>query len=321
MRDKVDTRDLRLAELAACQHGVVSSRQLTAIGLDRSAVRRRCRSGRLHRVHRGVYAVGYLGLSPERLWMAAILACGHGGFGSSGTTARDWTVATALDDAYASTTILDRWGAAISHRSAAALWDLLPRQEGPAHVSVPSAAGKAKRLGVVLHRTLTLEPRAVTLRKGIPVTTPTRTIADLRRATGRRGGEVSQWELRRAMREADVLGLRIESLAHRDRTRSDLERDFLALCRRHRLPEPEVNVRVGPYLADFLWREQRLVVETDGYIYHRGRTAFEDDHVRGLRLRALGYEVLRIADTQIDEAPAEVAAVIRAVLEEPPPHL
>ncbi len=119
------------------------------------------------------------------------------------------------------------------------------------------------------------------------------------------------------MRQADVLGLRIESGSRRDRTRSDLERDFLALCRRYRLPKPEVNVRVGPYLADFLWRDRRVIVETDGYIYHRGRAAFEDDHVRGLRLRALGYEVLRIADTQVDDTPDEVASVLRTALGEP----
>lgn len=246
--------------------------------------------------------------------MAAILACGHGSSGSSGTRAMR------LDGEDAAT-ILDRWGAAISYRSAAGLWDLLPQQEGPAHVSVPSAAGKAKRQGVLLHRTLTLDHRAVTLRKGIPVTTPARTIADLRRIAGRRGGDVSQWELRRAIRQAGVLGLSLESERIGDRTRSDLERDFLRLCRRHRLPTPAVNVRIDRYLVDFFWSERRLIVETDGYIYHRGRAAFEDDRVRGLRLRALGYEVLRIADTQIDETPAEVAAVIRAVLEEPPPRL
>lgn len=316
MSDKVDSREMSLAMMAARQHGVVSSRQLVALGFDRDAVLYRCRVGRLHRVHRGVYAVGHPGLSAERRWMAAILACGRGAIHLGGATVHG-RIDEATFDRAGTTTILDRWGAAISHRSAAELWDLLPQQEGPAYVSVPSAAGKAKRQGVLLHRTLTLDSRAMTLRKGIPVTTPARTIADLRRATGHRDGGVSQWELRRAMRQADVLGLRIESGSRRDRTRSDLERDFLALCRRYRLPKPEVNVRVGPYLADFLWRDRRVIVETDGYIYHRGRAAFEDDHVRGLRLRALGYEVLRIADTQVDDTPDEVASVLRTALGEP----
>ena len=45
-------------------------------------------------------------------------------------------------------------------------------------------------------------------------------------------------------------------------------RRFLSLCRKHGLPKPEVNVRVGPYEVDFLWRGHRLIVETDGYATH-----------------------------------------------------
>jgi very-short-patch-repair endonuclease len=119
--------------------------------------------------------------------------------------------------------------------------------------------------------------------------------------------------LRRAVRQGDVLGLPVEGV-NRDRTRSDLEGDFLCLCRRHRLPTPEVNVRIGPHLVDFLWREPMLVVETDGYIYHRGRMAFEEDRARGLLLRGLGYEVLRIADRQIEDEPEQIGGVLTARL-------
>src|ERR671922_12174 len=69
-----------------------------------------------------------------------------------------------------------------------------------------------------------------------------------------------------------------------DGTRSELERAFLRLCRRHHLPEPEVNVRVAGFTVDFLWRAERLAVETDGYGAHRGRQAFEDDRERELAL-------------------------------------
>jgi very-short-patch-repair endonuclease len=108
-----------------------------------------------------------------------------------------------------------------------------------------------------------------------------------------------------------VLGLPIGAESGRDRTRSDLERDFSRLCRRHGLPAPEVNVRVGQFLVDFLWREQMLVVETDGYRYHGGRAAFEDDRARDLGLRALGYEVIRLVGRQLEEEPQRIAGVLR----------
>jgi very-short-patch-repair endonuclease len=111
-----------------------------------------------------------------------------------------------------------------------------------------------------------------------------------------------------------VLGLPIGEEAVRNRTRSDLERDFIRICRRQRLPSPEVNVRVGPFLVDFLWRDARLVVETEGYLYHRGRAAFQDDRSRDLDLRRLGYDVLRLSEKQIDEEPDQVAGTLRATL-------
>jgi very-short-patch-repair endonuclease len=120
--------------------------------------------------------------------------------------------------------------------------------------------------------------------------------------------------LRRALRQADVLGLPLGPDPVSDRTRSDLERLFLRLCRAHDLPEPEVNVRIGSMLIDFLWRDHKLVVETDGYRYHRGRTAFEDDRARDLELRTLGYEVLRLAYRQVADEPQRIAAVLRATL-------
>lgn len=166
-----------------------------------------------------------------------------------------------------------------------------------------------------MHRSLTLAPASVTLRSGIPVTTPARTIADLQRASSGRARLISPEELRRALRQADVLGLPFGGEeAKDDRTRSELERAFLRLCHRHRLPAPEVNVRVGPHLVDFLWRDQMLVVETDGYRYHRGRTAFEDDRARDLTLRGLGCDVMRVADRQVGDEPERIAAVLKARL-------
>jgi very-short-patch-repair endonuclease len=147
----------------------------------------------------------------------------------------------------------------------------------------------------------------MTRRYGIPVTKPAQTIVDLR-------GAVPPKELRRAIRQANVLGLPIGPETGRDRTRSDLERDFLRLCRRSHLPVPEVNVRVGPRLVDFLWRDRRLVVETDGYRFHRGKVAFEDDCARDLDLRGLGYEVRHFTYRQVHEEPARIATDLRDVL-------
>jgi very-short-patch-repair endonuclease len=102
-----------------------------------------------------------------------------------------------------------------------------------------------------------------------------------------------------------------------DRTRSDLETAFLDLYRRYKLPPPEVNVKLGDWEVDFLWRSQRLVVETDSWTYHRGSVAFEDDHACELDLRAAGYTVLRFTDRQLEEEPGRVVAdVARALSKE-----
>jgi very-short-patch-repair endonuclease len=97
-------------------------------------------------------------------------------------------------------------------------------------------------------------------------------------------------------------------------TRSDLELDFLGFCRRHHMPRPEVNVRVGGLLVDFLWPRARLVVETDDILYHRGSVAFEDDHLRDLRLRRLGYLVHRYTGAQLRRYPTEIAGELGEIL-------
>ncbi len=102
--------------------------------------------------------------------------------------------------------------------------------------------------------------------------------------------------------------------AEADPTRSELESRFLKLCRRHRLPQPQVNAQVGDFTVDFLWPDRRLVVETDGYRYHRGRVAFEQDRARDVELRLLGYEVLRFTHRQVVGESARVAAALRALL-------
>lgn len=218
--------------------------------------------------------------------MAAVLACG------------DWPSNERI--------------AVLSHRTAAALWGLLSPGSGPIDVSVAGDGGRKARKGICLHRSRTLTPTLTTRRQGIPVTTPVRTIADLQLASDRgRQSAVSARELRRAIRQADVLGLRIGTEIVPDRTRSELERLFLRLCQRHDLPAPEVNVCLGSFEVDFFWRDRGLIVETDGYRYHRGRAAFEDDRDRDLKLRALGYEVVRLSYRQVVEDPDRIVTVLR----------
>jgi very-short-patch-repair endonuclease len=290
MRRKGASPDALAATIAARQHGVLSARQLYECGISESGVLRRARDGRLHRLYRGIYAVGHVGLSREGRWMAAVLAGGE--------------------------------GAVLSHGSAAALWGLLRQIEGPIDVSVPTQAGRKTRRGIRLHRCSTLagggkspfrryaEERRlgalVTLRDRIPVTTVARTIDDLR-------GSVPPYLVRRAVRQAEIAGYRLDGIES-DRTRSDLERNFLRLCRRHGLPLPEVNVRVGRWTVDFLWRRERLAVETDTFRYHRGSVAFEDDHARDLDLRGDGYPVLRFSERQMEDEPDRVAADLAASL-------
>jgi len=227
--------------------------------------------------------------------MAAVLACGSAGTSQGGS-------------------VLAHWGAALSHRSAAALWGLLPSRGGPVDISVFGDGGRGRRVGIRMHRSRLLLPAAVTSRNGIPVTKPARTIADLRRVSVGRAPLISPRELRRAIRQANFLGLPVDDEAKSERTRSDLELDFLAFCRRFDLPPPEVNVRVGPHLVDFYWRRARLVVETDGWAAHRGRAAFEDDRGRDLDLRARGQQVIHIAEKQLIEEPQLVAEVVGAGL-------
>jgi len=266
------------------------------VGLSRYGVAKRAKAGRLHRIHRGVYAVGHRGLSLDGRFMAAVLTCGT--------------------------------GAVISHISAAILWELLRPIDGPVHISVPSTSGRSRRSGIHLHRCSSLNPRPepspspsysqqeggrggrllTTHRHNIPVTSVARTLEDLC------GSPLLEPHLiRRATRQAEIKGYRLEHLLT-DRTRSDLETLFLDIVHRYHLPLPEVNVKLGRWTVDFLWRDARLVVETDFWGYHRGSIAFEDDHARDLDLRSAGYAVLRYDDTQLESEPARVAEDVTRAL-------
>jgi len=284
MPGKDARRQVALARLAARQHGVITAAQLGAIGVPSQTISEWVRAGRLHRLHRGVYAVGHPRLSFEGRCLAAALAC-------SASTSSDG----------------DRAGL-VSHQSAAALWAILPAHSGPIHVTVRAGSGRKRHRRIVLHRSSTLGAADLTRHQGILVTRPSRTLRDLRR-TG-----LHELYLRAARRAVDLRLVERPAPTAEELTRSELERAFLALCRRHRLPLPEVNVRVQGYEVDFLWRERRLVVETDGFGFHRNRAAFEADRARDARLQALGFRVVRFTYRRVTESPREVAAELGALL-------
>ncbi len=275
MRDEVDKPDVIVAQIAARQHGVVSTGQLAQAGITGSGITRRLRSGRLHRVHRGVYAVGHPSLSADGRRIAAVLAGGP--------------------------------GAVLSHRSAAVAWELLVAASDAEEITVPGTSGRIRRRHrLVVHRSTTLSPAVITRRWGIPLTTPARTLLDLRPVL-----PIRQFE--RALRQAQILRLDVRELGEPDPTRSELERRFLNLCRRHAIPLPEVNVRVGGFEVDFQWRDARLIVETDGFQTHGTRFAFEADRARDARLKAIGFEVLRFTWRQLTQDGPAVAETVRAV--------
>jgi very-short-patch-repair endonuclease len=285
MVDKCAPVDWQIAQIARLQHGVVTTAQLVEVGLSRAAVSQRAGRGRLHRLHQGVYAVGHHALSDEARWMAAVLACGP--------------------------------GAVLSHGAAAVHWGLLRPLDGPVDVTVSTHSGRKRRRGIRIHRCATLgaplsinalqkrPERAVTVRDRIPVTTVPRTLEDIR-------ATLAPYLVRRAIRQAEFLKLPVG--IETDRTRSDLERDFLRLCRRYGLPAPEVNVVIDGMTVDFLWRHARLVVETDSYATHGGTIAFEDDRERDLRLRRAGYSVHHFSERQLETEPAAVATDVAAAL-------
>jgi very-short-patch-repair endonuclease len=283
-RDK-SRADVAIARLAANQHGVITSRQLLGAGLQYSGITDRLAAGRLHRVHRRVYAVGHAHLSDRGRWMAGVLAYGR--------------------------------GAVLSHLSAAELWGIHRRHRRPsdtgrsevpdAHITVPTTAGIRKRRGIILHRSSTLTAVHCTVQEGIPVTTPSRTLTDLHPL-------LSPAQFAAAEREAEFLRLPLADPLEPDRARTDLEQAMLALCRRHRLPPPEVNVKIDRYEVDFLWRAERLIVEVDGWQGHRTRSAFEEDRARDARLALLGFDVLRLTWRQIAADSSAIASTVRGLL-------
>jgi hypothetical protein len=264
----------------------MSRDQLRAIGFSDTMIRDRIASGRLHRLYRGVYAVGHAVIPLNGRYLAAVLACG------------------------------DR--AALSHRSAADLWGIRPYAGDRIDVTVPHTSGVRSSARIVVHRSR--RPYEKTTRHAIPVTTPGQTLADLAIGLPRRALEkaVEMAEVRRldvkvpqghpgAQRVTEAAGRALPMT-----TDSPLEDAFLALCDDHGIPRPLVQTIVEGYRVDFCWPEQRLIVETDGYEHHATRAAFERDRAKDAQLTARGWRVLRFTDAQVRLDAASCAEVVLA---------
>lgn len=227
-------------------------------------------------------------------------------------------------------------GAVLSHRSAAELWGLLrPAGRFAIDVTAPGRRGRAPD-GINAHRHGSLQAPDRTSVQGIPCTSVARTLLDM-------AGGVPAHELRGSIAEAEVQRLldlaAVHEVMDRSRgrrgvarlrlavdeldpqialTRRELERRFLALCRRAGLPSPAVNVPLelddGVLVPDFLWREARLIVETDGRQFHDTASAFEHDRRRDQRLTLAGWRVIRCTWRQVVREPAEVGRTVRALL-------
>lgn len=272
---------------------MIATRQLVALGIGRGGIAHRVALGRLHPCHRGVYAVGHIPSTPLARAAAALLACGE--------------------------------GAALLHMAEAALLGLVPTW--PATLDVGGTRSGGHR-GVRTHR-VRLRPEDLTIREGLRVTTPARTLVDLaavvpaRKLTrivndARRAGSVTLHELRRqvdATRGRPTSALKPLLDSPTAPTRSTLEDDFLAFVRRHRLPMPEVNPEVEGHEVDALWREENLIVELDTRDYHEDPAAFERDRKRDAELTAAGFRVVRITGRRLGEEPGTEARRLRRLLE------
>ncbi len=295
--------DSLLTTFAARQHGVVARAQLREAGWTVGRIDHLVRCGRLRPLFPGVYLLGALAgpLEPRLARvMAAVLA--------SGT------------------------GAAVSHRTAAELWGLLPSHSPPTPVElVIPGRDRGRAEGLVPHRVRSILPADVTRLEGIPVTTPARTLLDLALrlrprqleqavAEGERRGRLDPTDLEAALaRHAGRAGTRavralLAGATGPAFTRSEAEERLLALIRKGGLSPPVTNARLGGMEVDVLWRAEGVVVEVDGFAHHRSRHSFEADRLRDARLSAMGLRVVRVTWRQLVDEPTRVLVRLAQVL-------
>jgi very-short-patch-repair endonuclease len=283
-------------DLVGRQHGVVTRLQLLELGVGSRSIEHRIAKGRLHPLWRGVYAVGRPEVDQKGRWLGAVLSCGP--------------------------------EALLSHHSAAALWGLAPVSRARTIDVVVPGGTLRRRPGIQVHRRVDLGSEHRREVAGIPVTDPTSTLVDL-------AGCAPEWRVEQAINAADRLdlvdpeALRRTVAGHRPRpgmacmrrllglealTDTGLERKFLAIVRAANLPPPETQAPVSGYRVDFYWPHLGLVVETDGWRYHRTAGEQATDRRRDHAQMRSGLTTLRIAEDQIRYEPDQVRRTLTAVV-------
>ena len=292
------TPEIELAALAARQHGVVTRQQLIRLGLGEWAIYHRCRAGRLFRVHLGVYAVGRRPNTPLERASAAVLARGP--------------------------------RAALSHSSALTLWGFDRVWRPPLHVTCPD---QRRRPSIVTHRAPGLTKGDIHVQLGIRVTSPARTFLDCALELGdkrlarvaadaRRSGHLHLDQLldvlarfpyhpacQRLRNILDGLG---------SPTRSEFEAAFIRFCALYGLPTPLINVPFAGREADAYFAAEKVIVELDGWDFHRDRYSFEDDRERDANALADGAVTIRITWERMTHAPGREAERLAAILSQRP---
>ncbi|MEN3281949.1 MAG: hypothetical protein V7607_3089 [Solirubrobacteraceae bacterium] len=294
MAGKVRTIEQLLAALATRSHGVVTRRQLVAVGVSEDEIDHRLATGALLREHRGVYRVGHRAPSIEARYLAAVLACGN--------------------------------GALLSGRAAGHLWGLVKGAAPPPEVTTRT---ERRIAGIRTRRSRTTDAADATTWRGIAITTVPFTLValaaqldaeELARAcheAGVRYGTTPRQVDEVLLRRPNAPGAKkLRAVLHGDVkvTLSKLEAGFLSLLRDQGLALPETNRRTGARRVDCRWPTHRLTVELDSYRYHRSRHAWEQDRRREREAHARGDELRRYTYGDVFESPALMLAELRALL-------
>jgi very-short-patch-repair endonuclease len=293
-----ESRDQAVSRIAAGRRTLVTTDQLTACGMGKNAVAHRVASGWFHPVFHTVYSVGCGELPPLALELAALLACGRGAF--------------------------------ISHHSAAFVWGLRKNPPPQVEVSVVGRECRARK-GLRVHRIKAIDKRDLCHHEGLWISSPARTLLEIASTLPRHGladavgdgiggRRVNRAEIeatlarnpgrRGCARLAEVIGDEATTTI----TRSRAERALWKLIRESGLPRPQVNVRLGRYVPDFLWPKERLIVELDSYTFHGGPNSFDHDHDKDFVYREAGFDVLRPTRGQVIREPMRVLVLVAQTL-------
>jgi very-short-patch-repair endonuclease len=270
-------RDAAVATLAGGQRSIVSHEQLLALGCSRRVIAHWVDRGRLQVVFPAVYSIVRGSLPRLAREQAALLACGERAF--------------------------------LSHETAAAFRGILPALPAEVEVTVVGRY-RASSEGIRVHRIKEIDRGEVSREQGLWVSSAaralleiasTRSLEDLARALDEglakrvltRDGVDAVLARNRPCRGSGRLAALLAGGGGTTITRSEAERRFKRLIRDAELPAPETNVPFGRYELDFLWRDEGLVVEIDGYTFHTGPKAFRSDRDKTLAVKSAGLELLR----------------------------